>query len=240
MLVYPVNLRKYTGGIQKRNNKYVAQIYTANFQKSKTHESYEDAYDWIITQNIENNLPIANLMTERQSLAPDGQISTYYEVELTKGFKTLVDKEDFDKVDEHVWSSCTMSPTRCAPQTRTQKNKNMYLYNHILGHTPSELTVDHVNGNPLDNRRQNLRIVDRSAQMINRAIFKTNTTGTTGVSFNKTTKQYVATWRDDDIYHVKTFSTKKYGEDQAKQLAVNIRKQKELELPKYQYMRVAV
>ena len=48
-----------------------------------------------------------------------------------------------------------------------------------------EKTVDHINGNPSDDRIDNLRLATDSEQQWNKGINRNNTSGVKGVSFNK-------------------------------------------------------
>jgi hypothetical protein len=50
---------------------------------------------------------------------------------------------------------------------------------------PSELKADHINGNPLDNRRENLRSATQQMNGINTGLCSTNTSGFKGVSPEK-------------------------------------------------------
>ncbi len=52
--------------------------------------------------------------------------------------------------------------------------------------------VDHINGDGLDNRKENLRICDTSKNVINRSIGKINTSGYKGVNWRKKSKKWVA------------------------------------------------
>ena len=65
------------------------------------------------------------------------------------------------------------------PQTRTQGDKQ-YIH-HIVMQT-NEM-IDHINCNPLDNRRTNLRITTPSLNGINKLHFGRNTSGVIGVSW---------------------------------------------------------
>jgi hypothetical protein len=57
------------------------------------------------------------------------------------------------------------------------------------------LQVDHVNGDKLDNRKDNLRICNGTQNQGNMKIPKHNTSGIKGVSWHKATKKWVANIR---------------------------------------------
>ena len=56
----------------------------------------------------------------------------------------------------------------------------------LVVNADNDKLVDHKNHNTFDNRKSNLRIVDKSQNMMNRRIAKNNTSGVTGI-----------TWRND-------------------------------------------
>ena len=59
------------------------------------------------------------------------------------------------------------------------------------GHWP-EHSIDHINGDPSDNRIENLRDVPHIENLRNQVTRKNNTTGVTGVSFNKRLGKWMA------------------------------------------------
>ena len=74
--------------------------------------------------------------------------------------------------------------------TRTKKYKRQYLHRLIMNATKDQI-VDHINGDTLDNRKCNLRIVNKSLNTLNRHnLDKRNTSGYTGVFWNKKKKYW--------------------------------------------------
>lgn len=78
--------------------------------------------------------------------------------------KAVIDEDDVDRVSKHKWySSRKYVITRLAPT-----NKFIRLHRYVLGcEDSSRPFVDHINRNPLDNRKENLRKVDYSQSMFN-------------------------------------------------------------------------
>jgi len=82
---------------------------------------------------------------------------------MTKEF--LADKIDLPFIEAHIWFS-SYDYVVCK-----ENGRQIRFHNLILSHTPTlNVTIDHINRCPLDNRRLNLRIVTRQTQMINRAL----------------------------------------------------------------------
>jgi len=65
------------------------------------------------------------------------------------------------------------------------------LHRIIMG-DPEDLVVDHINRNPLDNRRENLRIVTKQENSMNLSMSKRNKSGITGVCWHKGSGKWVA------------------------------------------------
>ena len=85
--------------------------------------------------------------------------------------------------------------------------------------------VDHINHNKTDNRIENLRWVSGRDNDRNRSMNKNNTSGHQGVYFDEKQNSWVARWYDDEKKRIrKSFSINKYGDTQAKQLAIDYRK----------------
>lgn len=65
----------------------------------------------------------------------------------------LADAEDYEKLSKHSW--CLMQGKY--PVARID-GANIKMSRYLFGSITSEMVVDHINGNTLDNRKQNLRI----------------------------------------------------------------------------------
>ena len=78
---------------------------------------------------------------------------------------------------------------------------------YINGQFPSAY-IDHVNGDPSDNRIANLRCATRSENMRNRKHNSNNTSGFKGVSWNKSVKKWQAAIRlNGKRHHLGVFDT---------------------------------
>lgn len=70
------------------------------------------------------------------------------------------------------------------------RGKKTQLHRYILN-APDHMLVDHINGNPLDNRKKNLRLVDHSGNAQNRIRLSShNTSGYRGVWYDEKTEMW--------------------------------------------------
>lgn len=96
---------------------------------------------------------------------------------------------------------------------------------------PEKYVIDHINGNPKDNRVGNLRAVPHSVNCRNSKRSSSNTSGKTGVYLMKQLKKgnwyfyWTAIWLENGKEKHKTFSVKKYGDKLSFEMAVDYRKQ---------------
>lgn len=67
------------------------------------------------------------------------------------------------------------------------------LLHRVLMDAPGGMDVDHVNRNPLDNRRANLRICTHQQNLANTGPGRNNTSGYKGVSWDKQHRKWTAT-----------------------------------------------
>ena len=146
---------------------------------------------------------------------------------LTKGQTTIVDDEDFDKLNQHKWYAQYCASTGCYVAARTiriAKNKRYLQYMHraILG-APKGYFADHRNRNPLDNRKRNLRICTIQQNAMNRRPQnRSKTSKYKGVSLFKENDKWRASIKTDKrdkhigLYNTEIEAAKAYDKEAKK------------------------
>ena len=118
--------------------------------------------------------------------------------------KLLIDKDDYKKCKKYKW---------CSSEGYGLNNKNKLKLHHlILGKPPKGFEIDHINGLRYDNRKQNLRIVTHSQNLMNNKAL--------GVHYNKKNK-----W---ESYIMINYKLIHLGRFKNKQDAIKARKQAEI------------
>ena len=80
----------------------------------------------------------------------------------------LVDKEDYKKVAEYRW----YLHDRYAERSDTKNKKHIYMHWDIIGKPLKGMNTDHINGDGLDNRKDNLRHVTPRENLLNSSFRK--------------------------------------------------------------------
>jgi hypothetical protein len=98
-------------------------------------------------------------------------------IKLTKGKEAIVDDEDYEFLNQFKWYSSH------GYATRTSKHITIH---RIIMNCPKDMEVDHINCNPLDNRKENLRICSKKENGINKPKRNSNRNSSEfkGVSYN--------------------------------------------------------
>lgn len=95
----------------------------------------------------------------------------------------IIDLEDLPKVKYKKWRMSFNHVVTGLPSKGTQRD----LAHVVLGVKPnglSDFVVDHINCDPLDNRKCNLRVCSQSENVLNKSFMSTNTSGFLGISFD--------------------------------------------------------
>lgn len=73
------------------------------------------------------------------------------------------------------------------------------------GAIPDGMDIDHLNGLRSDNRIENLRVVSRQENQLNKKKLKSNTSGVTGVSYSKRDKLWIVQFVGKHVGSFKSF-----------------------------------
>jgi HNH endonuclease/AP2 domain len=116
------------------------------------------------------------------------------QIPLTQGKFAIVDDADFEWLSQHKWYFLKARNGGYACRKihlGNRKCRTVYMHAEIMG-TPAGKHTDHINGERLDNRRENLRICSASENCSNGKISKNNSTGFKGVVFHAEKKKFMA------------------------------------------------
>jgi hypothetical protein len=103
------------------------------------------------------------------------------ELALKNGGFTLVDDEDFECLSQYIWRK----HTRGYVVRHISGPITIWMHREIKGLTRDDARlVDHINGNKLDNRRENLRVATKSQNCHNQGVQSTSTSGYKGVTWH--------------------------------------------------------
>jgi len=108
------------------------------------------------------------------------------EIQLTKGYVAIVDDDDFAWLSQWKWFFTGRYPARSASKEEETAGRPCHISMHraIVGASSGRI-VDHINGDPLDNRRANLRFCSLSQNQHNQRLKRDNTSGFKGVRRDK-------------------------------------------------------
>lgn len=104
------------------------------------------------------------------------------EITLTKNRIALVNDDDFVAVQKHKWCAQVSGKNEYATAWISGKLTSMHRF---IMKPRDGLVVDHINGNGLDNRKENLRVCTRSQNAMNARPRANTISGVKGVSYNK-------------------------------------------------------
>lgn len=107
-------------------------------------------------------------------------------------FEALVDEEDFEKLIQYKWYVAGSRQQYACRQFQKKRIKHyVYMHREIV-QAPEGMIVDHINGNTLDNRKDNLRVCTISENAHNSKKPVNNTSGYKGVHYYKSRNKYTA------------------------------------------------
>lgn len=138
----------------------------------------------------------------------------------------LFDYSDLAILQQHKWS---IRKDRQGHYRVVSKGRNLHQF--LFDYDTSKFCVDHIDRNPLNNCRSNLRITNPSINSTNAQPRTESKSKIRGVYFRPARPgiakdSWICEWSENGTRHTKSFSCEKYGENEAFELAKNFRFQK--------------
>lgn len=145
-------------------------------------------------------------------------VDGYVIVHLNDQYQAKIDRQDEDILDENHW---LINMTNNNPRAVLYRDGTTIHMGRVImermGAALGTLVVRHVNGDSLDNRRENLRAVTQSELQQGVRSRTNNTSGCIGVSWDKTNRRWIARIKNDGKTIKKTFHTFEQARDWRKE-----------------------
>lgn len=119
-------------------------------------------------------------------------------IKLTQGKKAFVDDGMHGLLSQYKWYARTDGvrwyATRMIPSLTDKKRDNLQMHHLVVGYPMEGFKPDHINGNGLDNRKDNLRIVSNRINCLNNSKMRSGkkTSRYPGVSWDKRRNKWIA------------------------------------------------
>lgn len=115
------------------------------------------------------------------------------EIILTQGKVAIVDDEDYDYLNQFKWHASKLSGKFYARRYIKLSKPSIKILMHRDIMKPEKVyVIDHIDGNTLNNQKNNLRICTHAQNMRNSKININNTSGFKGVYWNKQNAKWTA------------------------------------------------
>ena len=111
-------------------------------------------------------------------------------IELSDGSLTKVDNSDYEYLNRWKWNNVGGYAVRQVYPSGLKGSAYRVLMHRVVTACPDKLLVDHINHDTLDNTSENLRFATKSQNQWNRLIAKNNTSGYTGINWDKVNKKW--------------------------------------------------
>ena len=187
-LLFKKNSRFYWLCICDCGNECVRQSYLLKNKKTKTKSCGCYVYEFAKSRKVYNEI-----------IEHDDCIEI-----IINDSSALVDKEDYPKVKDYHWRiHKNYAVTKVYSNS---KSKSLWMHKVIMGNFDKGFDIDHINRNPLDNRKPNLRVVTHYQNKQNLGLNKNNSSGYRNISFDNKTGLYQASF----CYKYKRYSVGMY------------------------------
>lgn len=113
----------------------------------------------------------------------------------TSGTRFLFDKEDYEKIAPYTWGTDAYGYIVAHLGTINGERKSVKMHRLVMGISDPNIHIDHIGHDMADNRKSQLRVATRNENMHNMQLSKSNTSGRTGVYYDKDRNKWRAAIR---------------------------------------------
>lgn len=183
-----------------REIKKPIRMYGHNYCKKHMHQQLK--YGKV----LDNNPRTQNDLNEFRIDGDTVYISVYNQKNEKIG-EFFIDLEDFKKIKYKKWRQEPKGYIVTGNNTKSNPTKRLPWI--LLNLKDPNKVVDHKDGNPLNNKKENLRICSQSENKLNISYMSSNTSGVIGVNYDKSRGKWTAEIRKGYIRcHLKRWDTK--------------------------------
>lgn len=112
--------------------------------------------------------------------------------------EVIIDDEDYDKIKNYNWFIMKQRKTYVFRNVRVDgKRRIELLHRRIMNFPPG--FIDHIDGNSLNNGKENMRVCNNAENLRNRGRQKNNKSGFKGVRLHSQNKNWVAQIRTNNV-----------------------------------------
>lgn len=160
---------------------------------NKYNLAFGTVQNWMIKNNCIRNYKPYHFKNSKRCMQNYIIHDDYAEIELRSRDGTSYVKIDVEDVERckalGIWSAGGNGYILAKIK---DTGENVYLHRFIMNATDNSITIDHINHDLLDCRKQNLRFATMSQNMMNQHIRKDNSSGVRGVDFDKSRGKWCA------------------------------------------------
>lgn len=115
-------------------------------------------------------------------------------IELGRGYTTVVDEDDYDKLSQYNWSVDERSHTTYVKRSVYEGGirTGTEIMHRLIMDAPEDMQVDHINGDGLDNRKENLRLCSQKQNLMNKRSVVDSSSKHKGVCWDKGSSKWRA------------------------------------------------
>jgi hypothetical protein len=132
------------------------------------------------------------------------------EIPLTQGKLAIVDDDDYEELSQYQWyAKCSYSMWYAVRDVGKVPHRKHIRMHRVIAKVSDGLSVDHINGDSLDNRKENLRICTHKENSQNRKMPSNNTSGYKGVSVIASGKYQASIGVNGELIYLGLFGSAK-------------------------------